>query len=237
MYIYNTKVNVFSVGFDIGLNLNRKTNNPIFRNKEIVIKQLNQLRANYFKDSERLLIDYLIIYFKWSNSNGNRTILITKNFKNYWEYMVENYLNSNLYDVENSGGLIFKKDSNKYRFKKEKEYIENLEVRESGLSRNFSVEYDHLYIKSDGIAYLFDSKYYKGIRDLDYKQMAYYYILKSSENYINEKVVNGLILPTEDEYHYRVHLDTRDREGLLEELFIVEHYLNVKEVIGSFVGE
>lgn len=237
IYVLNEGFNRFGKFFGVGLNINRKTNNPIFRNKEIVIKQLNQLRADYFKDSERLLIDHLIRYFKWSNSNGNRTILITKNFEGYWEHMVEGYLNSNLYSVEDSGELIFKKNSNKYRFKKEKEYIEDLEVRESGLSRNFSVEYDHLYIKSDGIAYLFDSKYYKDIRDLDYKQMAYYYILKSSENYINEKVVNGLILPTEDEYHYRVHLDTRDREGLLEELFIVEHYLNVKEVIGAFVGD
>src|SRR5699024_9698287 len=150
---------------------------------------------------------------------------ITKNFEGYWEHMVEGYLSSNLYSVEDSGELIFKKDSNKYRFKKDKEYIENLEVRESGLSRNFSVEYDNLYIKSDEIAYLFDYKYYKDIRDLDYKQMAYYYILKSSENYINSKVVNGLILPTEEEYYNRVHLDTRDREGLLEDLFIVEHYL------------
>lgn len=235
IYVLNEGFDKFGKIFKVGVNINKKTNNPIFKNKDVVIKQLNLLKAEHFKDSERLLIDNLIKYFKWSNSNGNKTILITKNFENYWESMVESFLNSNLYNVKSSGELILKKDSYNYSFRKEVENIESLEVRRSKSSRDFGVEYDHLSIKSDGVAYLFDSKYYKQIKDLNYKQMSYYFILRNSKKYINEKIVNGLILPTDKEYYYKIHLDTRDREGLLENLFIVEHYLNVKEVIESFV--
>lgn len=235
VYALNEGFNRFGRYFDVGVSINKMTNNPMFRNKDIVIKQLNLLKSEHFKDNERLLIEHLIRYFKWSNKSGNRTILITKNFENYWEVMVEGFMNSKLSEIKESGELIFKRNSNRYNFSQEIEYIESLEVRESRLSRSFSVEYDHLCIQLDDIAYLFDSKYYKEIRGLDYKQMAYYYILRSSEKYINKQVINGLILPTEKEYHHRVHLDTRDREGLLKDLLIIEHYLNVKKVIKSYV--
>lgn len=235
IYALEEGFNRFGKFFDAGININKKTNNPIFRNKDIVIRKLNLLRAEYFKDGERLLLDHLIKYFKWSNTSKNRTILVTKNFESYWESMVQDYISSNLFDVKSSGELVFKNDCNKYNFKKHIEPIESIKVIESGLSRNFSVEYDHLYISLNKVAYLFDSKYYKQIQNLDYKQMAYYFILKSSRNYINKEIINGLILPTEEEYYYRIHLDTRDRKGLLEDLFIVEHYLNVKKVIESLL--
>lgn len=235
VYVLNEGFNRFGKFFNIGIRISKKTNNPIFKNKEFIIRQLSLLKSEYFKDSERLLINNLINYFKWSNKNKNKTILITKNFENYWESMVQAFVNSNLYNIKKSGELIFKNNCKRYKFKKETEHIESKKVIQSGLSRKFSVEYDHLYINEHERAYLFDSKYYKSIQNLDYKQMAYYFILKSSKNYINKEVVNGLILPTEEGYYYKVHLDTRDREGLLEDLFIVEHYLNVKEVIESFV--
>ncbi len=234
-YVLDEGFNRFGRFFRIGININKKTNNPIFRNKNLIIKQLSLLKSQYFKDSERLLIDNLIKYFKWSNSNKDKTILITKNFEGYWELMVEYFMNFNLFGIKDTGELIFKNNFNSYNFKKHTEIIESEQVVKSGRSRNFSVEYDHLYITLDKTAYLFDSKYYKEIKNLDYKQIAYNYILKSSERYINKAIVNGLILPTEKEYHHRVHLDTRDRKGLLEDLFIIEHYLNVKEVIRSFI--
>lgn len=235
IYVLNEGFNRFGKFFNIGIRISKKTNSPIFKNKEFIIRQLSLLKSEYFKDSERLLINNLINYFKWSNKNKNKTILITKNFENYWESMVQAFVNSNLHNIKNSGELVFKNNCKRYKFKKETEHIESKKVIQSGLSRKFSVEYDHLYINEYERAYLFDSKYYKNIQNLDYKQMAYYFILKSSKNYINKEVVNGLILPTEEEYYYKVHLDTRDREGLLKDLFIVEHYFNVKEVIESFV--
>ena len=237
IYVLDEGFNRFGKFFGVGVNISRKTNNPIFGNKRLIIKQLSLLKSEYFKDSERLLIDHLIQYFKWSNSNKDKTILITKNFEGYWELLVQSFMNRNLYNIKVTGELIFKKNFNNYNFRKETEIIESKEVIKSGKTRNFNVEYDHLYITLDNVAYLFDSKYYKEIKNLDYKQIAYNYILKSSEIYINREVVNGLILPTEKEYHHRVHVDTRDREGLLEDLFIIEHYLNVKEVIKSFIAK
>lgn len=235
VYVLNDGFKRFGKFFNIGINVNKKTRNRIFENKQLVIKQLNLLKSNHFKDSEKLLIQSLIDYFNWSNNNRNQTILVTKHFENYWEAMVEDYINTNLHNITEAGKLVFKDNSNRYQFGKEVESIESSAVRDSTTSRNFSVEYDHLYLDSENRAYLFDSKYYQSIRELDFKQMAYFYILKSSEIYANKQVINGLILPTEEEYYSRTHLDTRDRKGLLEELFIVEHYLNVKEVISSFI--
>lgn len=235
IYALNDGFKRFGNFFNIGININKRTRNRIFENKELVIKQLNLLKSNHFKDTEKLLIQSLIDYFNWSNDNRNQTILVTKHFENYWEAMVEDYMNTNLDYISDDGKLVFKNNANRYQFGKEFEPIESSTVRDSNTSRNFSVEYDHLYLDAENRAYLFDSKYYQSVRDLDYKQMAYFYILKSSKVYANKQVINGLILPTEEEYYSRTHLDTRDRKGLLENLFIIEHYFNVKEVISSFI--
>lgn len=235
VYTMHEGFNRFGQYFELGININKTNNNPIFKRKELVIKQLNLLKADYFKDSERILIDHLINYFNWSNNNGDLTTLITNNFEGYWETMVEHYLNSNLDRVEPFGGFSFKENVNRFSFKKELEYIEKLEVRKSGLSRNFSVEYDHLYIDANYIAYLFDSKYYKNINSLDYKQLSYYFILKQSRKYYNKVIINGLILPTEKDYSFRIHIDTRNNDGLLKGMLIIEHYLNVKNVIESYI--
>lgn len=235
IYSLEEGFNRFGKFFNVGININKKSKHIKFKNKEIVIKQLNLLKADYFKDSELLLIDHLINYFRWSNNNGDKTTLITKDFSTYWEKMIENYMNTKLKGIEKSGELIFEEKTNNYKFEKKSEYIESEKLRSQGESRSFRVEYDHLCIMLDGTAYLFDSKYFKEVKTLDYKQLAYYFILKSSDKYLNKKIVNGLILPTEKKYNCRVHLDTRDTEGILKDVFILEHYINVKKVINCFV--
>ena len=236
IYVLNHGFERFGKFFEVGVNYTKKPNNPIFRNKDLVIKQLTLLKINYFKDSERILIQSLIDYIAWSSNCGNRTVLVTKNFENYWEMMIADYLNSNLNYIDGKSSMFFTRNSNRFKFRKEQEAIESEKVRAKKANNKFNVEYDHLCVLEDDTAYLFDSKYYSDVKELDYKQMAYHYILRSSRIYPNKSIVNGLILPTAKDYYNKIHLDTRDRNGVLKGIYIMEHYLNVKDVIESFVS-
>ena len=45
-----------------------------------------------------------------------------------------------------------------------------------------------------------------------------------------EKIVNGLILPTEGPYLSKTHIDRSDIDGV----YIQEHYLNLREVMERY---
>lgn len=81
---------------------------------------------------------------------------------------------------------------------------------------------------------MLDSKYiYKdGFSGFNYKQAFYYYYLK--QYYQGYKIYNGLIAPTELEYHHKLHVNRANRtdypkydDGLL----IYEHYVNLSKVV------
>lgn len=232
-FVLSEGYQLFGKYFNIGIKYNRNHLNydQIFMKSDIVVKQLKVIGNNYFKDTERLLIKNLIDYFSWKSNYSDRIIFLTLNFEYYWENMVERYLNKNLFKVDSTGKMYFKNGYNKFRFSKKTEHVESSGVLLKTNTRKFKVIYDHLY-KDEEITYLFDSKYYLSIEELDYKQMSYYYILKTSPIFKNKRIVNGLILPTELNYHTNIHVDRRDVDGL----YIIEHYLNVKNVMEDYVN-
>ncbi|WP_058309080.1 LlaJI family restriction endonuclease [Gracilibacillus massiliensis] len=229
-FILNDGYERFGKVFNLGVKYKHANNNPIFDREDLVIKQLNNIKRNYFKDSERILINNIIDYFKWKSSTSNKTLFVTKNFEQYWEKGIEKYLNNNLYYIDDNDKMFFSKGCNKFKFRIHSEHLESNKIRKDNKTRQFSVIYDHLD-NDENITYLLDSKYYFSVSELNYKQMAYYYILISRLKY-NKKIINGLMLPTYGKYKTKLHIDRRDIDGL----YIVEHYLNVKEVLMNFVN-
>lgn len=197
-----------------------------------VINRLKQERNNYFKDLEIQLIDALLEYFLWRGVFTGNSFFVSKSFETIWENMVNTYLCANYLDYDYVDNRIcFKKECRQSYFCKKKEYIQS-ELKRKENSIDYWVEYDH-YNKNGDVVIVFDSKYYVEIKEINYKQIAYHYFLKNSElqNKSPETIINGLIIPYEGEYYSKVHVDRTDIDGLL----IIEHYVNLRDVLTTFV--
>lgn len=204
------------------INYKSKFNSKIFSNIDNVCDKLNQIKALYFKDLEKKLIDSLIEYFTWKTKLKDNMKMLTFTFENYWQDMVNVYLNKKFSHVKDDR-IIWSDDKKNYFIKPKKENVESKNVI-ARYKDGYKIEYDHLMIK-DNTVYVFDSKYFNEVNGLNYKQLFYNYHLK--QKYPQKKIVNGLILPTEGRYYAKIHIDRTD----LDEIKIIEHYINLRDVI------
>lgn len=198
----------------------------LFNNLNFVKKNLMKIKNHYFKDHEKYLIQGLIDYIDWKSTYANNVKLVTLEFDDYWEKMIEVYLNKNFEDYIDDTIKWGKNQRFKF-FKPKKIYVENnIETkRKSGKHRCFQIEFDH-YCEAGNTIYIFDSKYFGGYNiGLNYKQLFYEYFLKEKYNYVS--IVNGLIIPTNKEYSTMVHIDRTDLDGVK----IIEHYINLEDVL------
>lgn len=198
----------------------------LFDNLDFVIKNLKKIKNDYFKDHEKYLIQGLIDYLSWKSSNSNNVKLLTLKFEDYWEKMIEVYLNKNFENYIDD--KIIWGDNPGFKFyKPDKLYVENniAEKLENEMYRCFKVEFDH-YCKVKDKIYIFDSKYF-GNYDigLNYKQLFYEYFLR--QKYNKAIIVNGLLIPTNKKYSTKIHIDRTDLDGVK----IIEHYINLEDVM------
>lgn len=210
------------------INYNSKFNNKLFSNIKYVINHLKQIKSSYFKDSEKKLIDSLIEYFSWKSRLKDNMRMLTLKFENYWENMINVYLNGKFLSVEDDKIMWSDNMEVQNRFGKSGGLSVESKETENRLNRKARmVEYDHFMIKED-VVYIFDSKYYNEVTSLNYKQLFYHYKLK--QRHPNSRIINGLLLPTYKEYYTSIHIDRID----LDNVKIVEHYLNLREVISYY---
>ncbi|MBU5470561.1 hypothetical protein KQI85_09255 [Falcatimonas sp. MSJ-15] len=205
-----------------------------FKNTQAVIKKLKEEEEKYFKDSEIQLIRAMISYFRWQGSITESSYFLTQAFALSWEAMVQNYLNNNLLRYDNySKNMIFERGCKKFNFHKRRDSTES--VINQKKNHDFTVEYDHFFEQQEeGKVWIFDSKYYQRMSELNYKQVAYSYFLMNDiygKRVLPEKIINGLVMPYEGEYYSRVHIDRRDIDGI----YIQEHYLNIRDVMRSYI--
>lgn len=204
--------------------------NPIFQNLRYVINELKKIRNHYFKDIEKKLINNLINYIEWKSRSKDNVRLLTLKFENYWETMINEYLNDKFVEIQNdkiiwgvSKGVVF--------YKPDMEYVESDEIIKKEKDRNvYKVQYDHISIDNNNkVVIVFDSKYFNNeVNELNYKQLFYHYNLMCK--YKNYTIYNGLLIPTEKEYYTKVHIDRTDLDGVK----IIEHYINLKDVLDNY---
>lgn len=206
-----------------------KPQNRVFNNFDTCLKVLNKIKGNYFKDTEKKLINALIKFFRWKATKSSNLVIATTDFEDYWETMIHFYLNVHFEGFENDR-IVFGKN-NFYNFRKKTDKVSE----HSEKARDFSVEYDHLAVnESAKEVIVLDSKYRKEITSLDYKQAFYDFQLR--EQYGDSYTYfNGLIIPSESSYHIRVHVDkniySEDGEQVTNKLKIVEHYIKLEEIL------
>ena len=204
--------------------------NNIFKNLRYVLIELKRIRNLYFKDIEKRLINNLIEYIEWKSITRDNFRLITLKFENYWEVMINEYLNDGFCRIEEDQIIWGENKQDKFS-KPEMECVESVEKRlqHSGKSP-YKIQYDHIFIDDDNHKIvLFDSKYFNAeVDQLNYKQLFYHYNLK--QKYPEFLIYNGLLLPTEKNYYTKIHVDRTDLDGVK----IVEHYINLKLVLDHY---
>ena len=211
-------------------------NNKIFYSPELCYKNLKSIQNKYFKDSEKKLIDSLIMYFNWK-SNEKNFKMITNKFENCWENMIHYYLNNYFIGINEEDMSMIKSKEKNNNIKFEKSKSEYLEEKEKG----YSIEFDHISINdNEKIIYLFDSKYFKeDISSFNYKQAMYYYYLKNLYENKGYIIYNGLIIPTDDDDKIKKHIDREKIENIETDkrdgLKIIEYYLNLKNIIDLYL--
>lgn len=207
-----------------------KNKNPIFKNLRYIINELKKMRNLYFKDIEKKLINNLINYIEWKSRSKDNVRLLTLKFENYWETMINKYLNDKFVEIQNdniiwgtSKGIIF--------YKPDMEYVESDKTIKEAMNRNlYKVQYDHISFDDENkIVVIFDSKYFNNeVNKLNYKQLFYHYNLM--QKYKDYTINNGLLIPTEKEYYTKVHVDRMDLDGVK----IIEHYINLNKVLNNY---
>lgn len=201
--------------------------------KEYVISILTQLRQETFKDHEIELLDSLISFFKEIKVGGS-FYFKHYTFSSIWEDMVNDYLckfykdmdlgnNKIIFDKINPSGLKFKK--------------QNFHTND-GNSKQF-ISPDH-YSTNKDIQLIFDAKYFNKVTGMNYKQIAYMFMLMDMKDENKNKkftrTYSSLLLPSEHR-ETKIHFKLNPQYGDFDHFIITEEYLNIKEIIHSYIND
>ncbi|SFS08724.1 hypothetical protein [Anaeromicropila populeti] len=202
------------------------------KHREYTLQQLRQISSKTFKDAHKKLISHLISFFeqyKKSPKGGDIHIKINY-FDKIWERMVSTYLNKYFKCVDEvSNSVIFDKSliTSSLRFESKEFLIDDS-------SHQFKIRLDH-HAKKDDSLYIFDSKYYYNVSDLNYKQFSYNEMLRGGISK-STKIYSALILPnnsTCSNLHFSLSSAyLGDRKTGTK---IIEQYLNIKEVMQTYI--
>lgn len=232
VYIINHTLRLFPYFIELQPITNRNSKIDFLANKEYTLSQLYQYKNSVFKDIHKELINTLIKFFEQYNekANGGAIHFKINYFDMIWEKMVNTYLNDCFVKVDKSSRkLIFEK-----RDKIRKEF--NSRTFDIDSSRhNFKIRPDH-YLEEDGNMYVFDSKYYTDITDLNYKQVSYTILLGNSQLGDKKNLYSALLLPgkRENGWHLKLNLPyCQLNQGCN---YIIEHFLDVKLLMKNYLN-
>ena len=209
-----------------------KTNFDFIRNIDYVLAQLRVNLNIAFKDVNRKLILSMIEFFEQygCRSSGGDYHIEIRYFDMIWQKMMQSYLNKHFIGIDMVTGYA-NFDTNATKGIVEFENRRFGDIDDS--SHKFYIDVDHLAF-DNGYLYLFDSKYYSNVDNLNYKQLAYIEILRYHYHGMKE-MYNILFLPgnKKDEQHFCYSskyvgprtMGTSIKEQYLETKQLMEDYL------------
>lgn len=202
-------------------------------NREYTLKQLYRYRNTIFKDYQKQLVNALINFFEKydKKATGGAIHFKIKYFDIVWEKMVNKYLNDCFVKVDKENyKLIFdhKKKQNKTKFKNEKFDIDKSEHK-------FFIRPDHYY-SDDNTIYVFDSKYYEDIKDLNYKQLSYTILIGNSQFCNGKDIYSALLLPGKNKSGLHLKLDLPYCQLNQGCNYIIEQFLSVSLLMKNYLN-
>lgn len=211
----------------------QKVSMDFISNRRYVLKQLYQVKNHVFKDIHKKLVDSLICFFEEldTQKHGGSIHVKINYFNIIWQTMVNKYLNDCFVGIDTTNNRILFDESiakSSVSFRPRTYVID-------ASSHQFEVELDH-YGFCENEQYVFDSKYYGDVGELNYKQFVYNAIM---DNYANQGrrmiTYSALLLPGVKSA--KLHLDLLTPFGKLNNNNhqIIEHYLDVKTVMKHYI--
>ncbi len=200
--------------------------------KEYVVTLLQQFKTQIFKDNVLSLIDSLIDFFSDINVGGPY-YLKHYTFSSIWEDMVNDYLCKYYKEVAADHSIVFDKTApKKLIFEKESFHTNSAKPPQY-------ISPDHYCIDGNN-QLIFDAKYYNRIDGMNYKQIAYMFMLRgimdpAAKQKKYDKTYSALILPSENR-KTKLHFQLAPEFGGYPDLIITEEYLNIREMILDYIN-
>ena len=196
---------------------------------------LMQLKINYsknYKDINKNLIQNMIEFFREfkKKSIGGNTHIEIRYFDRIWQQMIESYLNKHFAGINKStGAAIFNARSHETKIDFVTERFNDID----NSTHQFYIEVDHI-AKDDDRLYIFDSKYYTSVTELNYKQIAYNEILRYYFQKLNH-MHNILFLPGPEGSKLHFSYSSKCVGTRKYGTNIIEQYLNIKRVMEDYI--
>lgn len=203
----------------------------ILSNPKGIINRLIAIREKIFKDVDLNLINSLILFLERVNANEKQRTLNIKyySYPYIWEKAVEKYLNDYLESVDATKLHYADRVISKFHFKK------RVQGKYDRQNPKHSLEPDHYYFDElERKLYIFDSKYYVSLKELNHKQIVYHVLFGNLEK--ANRVYDALIIPTEGPTNTEVHTDI-DQDYLEQgghEIKIFLNKLNTVQVLANY---
>ena len=205
-------------------------------NTKEILNFLYQFRNTIYKDIDKELLNDIIVFLEKLNAGSRDKQHAVKDysFSSVWEKAVEKYLNEYFVGMKD-GKLEYNEEKNagKKRFGKQVNRGYNRARPE------WSMQPDHYY-KDGNTLYIFDSKYYNDVTDLNHKQFVYHvlYGRKVKVTY------DALIIPSSGKTDTEPYVDIpyywecSDESGSDDDRGIVIYLnrLNTIDVLKNFIG-
>ena len=203
-------------------------------NKEYVISKLHEAKSNVFKDIHKRLIQNLIDFFKQLNGAaiGGKVHVKIRHFNMIWQKMIGNYLNKHFVGMSSTNDSVVFDPS----IKKSSVPFTASSFRDIDDSHNgFSIDIDHIAYVND-ILYIFDSKYYQNLNELNYKQYSYGEILRYHYPQMTH-MHNVLLLPGREHSDLHFSLSSGYIGKRMTGCTIIEQYLEPKIVMMDYLED
>ncbi|MEY8390291.1 LlaJI family restriction endonuclease [Lachnospiraceae bacterium] len=211
-----------------GLNIARF---DYFRNIDYVLAKLHEAKNAVFKDIHKKLVQSLIDFFSQykERATGGSVHVKIRHYDMVWQRMTARYLNRHfvgMNPVSHAALFDLSLESSPVRF--------SAKTYKADTSHNrFAISLDHTAFVNH-VLYVFDSKYYKALDKLNYKQFAYGEILRYYYPDMTE-MHNILFLPGREraEVHFSLAPDYVGERSMGTK--IIEQYLEPKTVMKDYL--
>lgn len=202
-------------------------------NIDYVIQQLKTGFSSVFKDVNKKLINSMIVFFEQyrGKSKGGNLHVKVRYFDMIWQKMISSFINRHFREIDPiSGAAVF----DMTRTHSTVFFTDTSFNDIDDSAHHFSIDIDHMAYDS-GILFVFDSKYYVKIKELNYKQLAYNELLRYHFPDLRE-LHNILFLPGSErsEMHFCFGADYLGPRTIGTK--IVEQYLNPQTVMEDYIS-
>lgn len=206
---------------------------PSILGNTAIINRLQEILSRTFKDINQQLIKNIIIFLKQVNSSPWKVPDIKYyTYSSVWEQAVQKYLINHFKGIDESKNVIFTPELEYTNsFIKKPMYYNTVKNHQ-----DWYLEPDHFLIEeATKHIYVFDSKYYRQLNDLNHKQFVYHVLL--SNKYPKYEIFDSLVMPSENPTRTEEYVNISD-EYLLSREMPINIYLtrlNMIEVLYDYV--